>query len=573
MLILSSQPHKTAIISVVKSVTLTKGSVKPPSVSLGSPATQSDRLAQLAPPVPPVSGLSVSDLHTFMTQASANNGQQNQSSAGTPDLSVPRILTQPNVFTPEQMQTLPNTISQEKKAKWEAGLKSLWALVNANGLETAAHRDASRKILEFSKTLAVILQNGQVHQQQQQQQQALNCINGVAANSSVISRLSVIEKLSIEKFQLETKSAIWKQQQDIIRVNEKVGRVGKDLQLFKACMDGFRAELVSHRKATDQNRLDIDVIRARITDTLQKTRATDSLNLSKRFDAVADDMLVLKEKTSEIDLIKADLKKMTEHLASLEGTVLAENDPSLSTTVPPAFSFQGARILSSATPNLCFSPSTPSVIPSQTGTPLSVSSPADPTGPVGASTFRELRTSCDACTAVKVKCGQGQPHCVRCVQRGLQCHYSAPRRIACVECRAQKIKCGREKPQCACCEKRGLHCTYKYSESRQETRAEGPSADKSFLEPSQQTQMDWPSVEDPPSRTPLRSPTNDVIAENRPTSSRSRRHHEDRFDMSAGSPYSEIYARTPPTHPSKKPKHRHGTSVDVNESVKKCNRD
>ena len=42
---------------------------------------------------------------------------------------------------------------------------------------------------------------------------------------------------------------------------------------------------------------------------------------------------------------------------------------------------------------------------------------------------RKFRSSCDACSASKVKCGQEQPQCVRCMNLGIHCNYSPSRRM------------------------------------------------------------------------------------------------------------------------------------------------
>jgi hypothetical protein len=42
---------------------------------------------------------------------------------------------------------------------------------------------------------------------------------------------------------------------------------------------------------------------------------------------------------------------------------------------------------------------------------------------------RKFRSSCDACSASKVKCDQGQPQCLRCINLGLRCNYSPSRRM------------------------------------------------------------------------------------------------------------------------------------------------
>ncbi|KAL2062961.1 hypothetical protein VTL71DRAFT_6033 [Oculimacula yallundae] len=42
---------------------------------------------------------------------------------------------------------------------------------------------------------------------------------------------------------------------------------------------------------------------------------------------------------------------------------------------------------------------------------------------------RKFRSSCDACSSSKVKCDQGQPECLRCVNFSLPCNYSPSRRM------------------------------------------------------------------------------------------------------------------------------------------------
>jgi hypothetical protein len=42
---------------------------------------------------------------------------------------------------------------------------------------------------------------------------------------------------------------------------------------------------------------------------------------------------------------------------------------------------------------------------------------------------RKFRSSCDGCSASKVKCDQGQPQCLRCVNLGVRCNYSPSRRM------------------------------------------------------------------------------------------------------------------------------------------------
>ena len=42
---------------------------------------------------------------------------------------------------------------------------------------------------------------------------------------------------------------------------------------------------------------------------------------------------------------------------------------------------------------------------------------------------QKFRSSCDSCSASKVKCDQGLPTCARCVNLGIKCNYSPSRRM------------------------------------------------------------------------------------------------------------------------------------------------
>lgn len=52
---------------------------------------------------------------------------------------------------------------------------------------------------------------------------------------------------------------------------------------------------------------------------------------------------------------------------------------------------------------------------------------------------RKYRSSCDACSASKVKCNQGKPHCARCMNLGLECNYSPSRRMGKPPASARKL--------------------------------------------------------------------------------------------------------------------------------------
>lgn len=53
---------------------------------------------------------------------------------------------------------------------------------------------------------------------------------------------------------------------------------------------------------------------------------------------------------------------------------------------------------------------------------------------------RKFRSSCDACSASKVKCDQQQPRCLRCINLGVHCNYSPSRRMGKPPASARKLK-------------------------------------------------------------------------------------------------------------------------------------
>ena len=57
------------------------------------------------------------------------------------------------LFKPEHMRALPDKFSMEEKKKWENGLAMLYRQIEANPPDTQAHRDAAKKIRDFSVTL------------------------------------------------------------------------------------------------------------------------------------------------------------------------------------------------------------------------------------------------------------------------------------------------------------------------------------------------------------------------------------------------------------------------------------
>ncbi|KAK8102049.1 hypothetical protein PG984_015195 [Apiospora sp. TS-2023a] len=52
----------------------------------------------------------------------------------------------------------------------------------------------------------------------------------------------------------------------------------------------------------------------------------------------------------------------------------------------------------------------------------------DAPNPVKHGNFTKLRSSCDACSELKVRCGRDKPECARCVRRGNRCVYGRSRR-------------------------------------------------------------------------------------------------------------------------------------------------
>ncbi len=60
---------------------------------------------------------------------------------------------QPKLFRPEQMRDLPDKFSLEEKTKWENGLRMLYQNMAENPSDSQKHRDAYKKIHDFSLTL------------------------------------------------------------------------------------------------------------------------------------------------------------------------------------------------------------------------------------------------------------------------------------------------------------------------------------------------------------------------------------------------------------------------------------
>ncbi|OBT93513.2 hypothetical protein VE01_08722 [Pseudogymnoascus verrucosus] len=77
-----------------------------------------------------------------------------QSLQQPPQQQQPQQQAQPRMlFKPEHMRALPDKFSIEEKKKWENGLAMLYRQIEANPPDTQAHRDAAKKIRDFSVTL------------------------------------------------------------------------------------------------------------------------------------------------------------------------------------------------------------------------------------------------------------------------------------------------------------------------------------------------------------------------------------------------------------------------------------
>jgi transcription initiation factor TFIID subunit 12 len=94
--------------------------------------------------------------------------QQQQPQQGNPQQQQQRKI---NIFRPEQMRSLPEQFSAEEKVKWENGLRQLWAQMEKNPPDSQSHRDAKKKLFDFSKTLTMKLQAGRQQAQAAQQAQ------------------------------------------------------------------------------------------------------------------------------------------------------------------------------------------------------------------------------------------------------------------------------------------------------------------------------------------------------------------------------------------------------------------
>ncbi|KAF7876795.1 hypothetical protein EAF04_001878 [Stromatinia cepivora] len=100
-----------------------------------------------------------------------NNGPQSQGQPGGSQQGMPP--RPPTMLKPEMMRQLPpGAFTDEEKLKWENGLRGLWTQIENNPAESSTHQEAKRKLMEFSKSVTMKMQNYRAQQQRQQVQQA-----------------------------------------------------------------------------------------------------------------------------------------------------------------------------------------------------------------------------------------------------------------------------------------------------------------------------------------------------------------------------------------------------------------
>lgn len=114
---------------------------------------------------------------------------------------------------------------------------------------------------------------------------------------------------------------------------------------------------------------------------------------------------------------------------------------------------------------------------------------------------QKFRSSCDSCSASKVKCDQGLPTCARCVNLGIKCNYSPSRRMG--KPPAIHRDSSAKSPQTKSSKKRPLLSPPPSSVSSHEQvtfDAQNPSLDTFFLDSTELMQMQWqPSTFSPAS--------------------------------------------------------------------------
>ena len=114
---------------------------------------------------------------------------------------------------------------------------------------------------------------------------------------------------------------------------------------------------------------------------------------------------------------------------------------------------------------------------------------------------QKFRSSCDSCSASKVKCDQGLPTCARCVNLGMKCNYSPSRRMG--KPPAIHRDSSAKSPQAKTSKMRPLPSPPPSSVSSLEQvtfDAQNPSLDAFFLDSTDFMQMQWqPSTFSPAS--------------------------------------------------------------------------
>lgn len=131
-----------------------------------------------------------------------------------------------------------------------------------------------------------------------------------------------------ERFGSWAETTIQSQQKDIDRVSGTVGRVERDMQSFKEFMEEVRSELTSSRENMVQAKDDLNKIQMQTEETAQRPRSRDGVNiLSKRLDAITDDILLVNQRASKVDQLQEELRKMQDRLVSLERKAASQDFP------------------------------------------------------------------------------------------------------------------------------------------------------------------------------------------------------------------------------------------------------
>ena len=126
---------------------------------------------------------------------------------------------------------------------------------------------------------------------------------------------------------------------------------------------------------------------------------------------------------------------------------------------------------------------------------------------------QKIRSSCDACSASKVKCDQGVPTCIRCVSLDTKCNYSPSRRMGKPTAVARDAKS--KSLQAKTSKKRPLLSPPLSSVSNHDQATfdhQSPSLDPFFLDSADFMAMQWqPSIFSPVSQLGDRNDTDNPV--------------------------------------------------------------